>query len=48
MDKKLRWMVSIFTGTFAVPAGYAALVMLCGPSVIASLPMTAAVLVLIP
>jgi hypothetical protein len=48
MNKKIRWLVSIATGIAAVPTGYAASVMLCGPSPLGSLLVLANALTLIP
>ena len=48
MNKKIRWIVSIATGATAVPAGYAASVMLCGPNSFGALFVLANALTLIP
>ncbi len=48
MSLKKRWIASIATGAVAVPAGYAASVLLCASSPIARLLALANALTLIP
>ena len=48
MKNKTRWIFSVVTGVAAVPASYAASLLLCGPSPLAQLAGVANALTLIP
>ena len=48
MKNKTRWILSVVTGVAAVPASYAASLLLCGPSSFGQLAATAHALTLIP
>ena len=48
MKNKTRWILSAITGVIAVPASYAASVLLCGPSPIGRMLVLANALTLIP
>lgn len=48
MNAKLKWALSVAATVTAVPAGYAASVMLCGPTDISSLPALAALVLIVP
>ena len=48
MNKKLRWIVSIVAGIAAVPAGWAAELLLCEPTHFGALLAVTNTLVLLP
>jgi hypothetical protein len=48
MKNKTRWIISLVTGVLAVPAGYAASVLLCGPTPIGRMAIVANALTFIP
>jgi len=48
MSKKLRWVVSIATGVAAIPAGWAADLLLCDPTHFGALLAATNTLILLP
>ncbi|MGE5639156.1 MAG: hypothetical protein ACM30H_03615 [Clostridia bacterium] len=48
MKNKTRWILSVAAGAAAVPASYAASLLLCGPAPLVQLTGVASALTLIP